>query len=211
MERLRRPMKACLSITRRYLSEENLPGSSNRPGLDHLFEGIARPRPASVSPSSKSSPQSSNHPANRAEVTWGNLTETLSKAKDARPLTTEHIWTLSSQSRMASIQKLQKDREHAGMYWGRSFPVINGNFISAYARVMTTLRENRVRKELRLTERFEKPTDKRRRLKSERHRRRFADMVSKVSPCSLCVSASSRTSQISQKVKVVRAIRERGG
>ncbi len=80
MERLRRPMKACLSITRRYLSEENLPGSSNRPGLDHLFEGIARPRPASVSPSSKSSPQSSNHPANRAEVTWGNLTETLSKA-----------------------------------------------------------------------------------------------------------------------------------
>ncbi|KAF8323187.1 hypothetical protein DL93DRAFT_2070738 [Clavulina sp. PMI_390] len=51
---------------------------------------------------------------------------------------------------------------------------------------------NNVRGELRLVERYEKPTDKRRRLKSERHRRRFADMIG-------------------QKVRIVRDIKARGG
>jgi len=194
MERLRRPIKACFSITRQYLSQASPPEkSSNQPALDHIFERIPRPRPASLSSSPKNSTQpSSMGPDDGPNITWGDLTQTLSKPGDIGLLTTEQIWTQCSQSRMASIQKLQKDREHAGMYWGRSFPVVNGNFISAYARVMTTLRENNVRRELRLTERFEKPTDRRRRLRSERHRRRFADMIS-------------------QKVKVVRAIRERGG
>ena len=177
MERLRRPMKACLSITRRFLSGAIPPEkSSGQLDLDHLFEGITRPRPASISPSPKGLSQPSNR---RPNITWGELTDTLHKADHSKPVTPEQIWNLSSQSRIASIQKLQKEREHAGMYWGRSFPSINGNPISSYARVMTTLRENKIRKELRLAERFEKPTDKRRRLKSERHRRRFAEMVSK--------------------------------
>lgn len=39
------------------------------------------------------------------------------------------------------------------------------------------IRRNNIRSELRLGERYEKPNQKRRRLRSERHRRRFANMV----------------------------------
>ena len=38
---------------------------------------------------------------------------------------------------------------------------------------------NNVRRELKLNERYEKPNQMRRRKRSERHRRRFADMVRK--------------------------------
>lgn len=48
-----------------------------------------------------------------------------------------------------------------------------------YRNLMGTLRRNNVRRELRLEERYEKPNQKRRRLRSERHRRRFADMIRK--------------------------------
>ena len=44
---------------------------------------------------------------------------------------------------------------------------------------MATLRRNNVRRELKLTERYEKPNQMRRRKRSERHRRRFADMIRK--------------------------------
>lgn len=47
----------------------------------------------------------------------------------------------------------------------------------AYSKLMSMLAKNNVRKELRLEEHYEKPNQKRRRLKSERHRRRFAAAV----------------------------------
>ncbi|KAI5478498.1 hypothetical protein MNV49_005026 [Pseudohyphozyma bogoriensis] len=61
----------------------------------------------------------------------------------------------------------------------RSFAVKGGNVASAYRLLNRTLNENNVRRELRTQERFERPSDKRCRLDSERHRRRFKVAVGK--------------------------------
>lgn len=53
----------------------------------------------------------------------------------------------------------------------------NNSVSMLYRNLMGTLRRNNVRRELKLQERYEKPNQKRRRIRSERHRRRFADMV----------------------------------
>jgi len=60
----------------------------------------------------------------------------------------------------------------SGMYGKASAPVL-------YRNLMSTLRRNNVRRELKLQERYEKPNEMRRRKRSERHRRRFADMIRK--------------------------------
>lgn len=61
----------------------------------------------------------------------------------------------------------------------RSFPVRNMDVGRAYRLLNRTLQENNIRKELRRQERFEGPSDKRVRLDSERHRRRFKVAVGK--------------------------------
>lgn len=60
---------------------------------------------------------------------------------------------------------------------GRSVSVTKGDLARAMANLNSIFRVNNVRTELRLGERYEKPNQKRRRLASERHRRRFAHMV----------------------------------
>ncbi|KAF8478700.1 hypothetical protein DFH94DRAFT_633120 [Russula ochroleuca] len=62
---------------------------------------------------------------------------------------------------------------------GRSVEVKNGNVAEALGRLQYTLQRNRVQLELRLTARHEKKGYKRRRLSSERWRRRFAHEVRK--------------------------------
>jgi Ribosomal protein S21 len=89
----------------------------------------------------------------------------------------EVAWERRSESERQKIQNLRNDNVAVGIYSGRSFDVKAQNVPSAYSRVMGILSRNAVRKELRLAERHEKPTDKRRRLRRERHRRRFAEMV----------------------------------
>ncbi|KAH9997299.1 hypothetical protein BJV77DRAFT_941568 [Russula vinacea] len=74
---------------------------------------------------------------------------------------------------------------------GRSVEVKNGNVADALNRLQYTLQRNRVQLELRLTARHEKKGYKRRRLSSERWRRRFAHEVRK-------------------KVQLVKNIRARG-
>ncbi|GAA5975812.1 hypothetical protein JCM10908_005288 [Rhodotorula pacifica] len=61
----------------------------------------------------------------------------------------------------------------------RSFAVRDGNVARAYRNLNRALRENNVRLELRRQERFESPSNKRVRLNSERHRRRFKVAVGK--------------------------------
>ncbi|KAM0755182.1 hypothetical protein T439DRAFT_377542 [Meredithblackwellia eburnea MCA 4105] len=63
----------------------------------------------------------------------------------------------------------------------RTFAVMNGfgGLAGAWKRLQRTLNENNVRKELRRGERFEARSDKRVRLNSERHRRRFQVAVGK--------------------------------
>jgi ribosomal protein S21 len=60
---------------------------------------------------------------------------------------------------------------------GRSVEVKNGNVAEALNTLQYTLQRNRVAMELRLTARHEKKGYKRRRLSSERWRRRFAHEV----------------------------------
>ena len=61
----------------------------------------------------------------------------------------------------------------------RSFAVKNGDLGRAYRMLNRTLMENNVRRELRQQERFESGSDRRVRLNSERHRRRFKVAVGK--------------------------------
>jgi ribosomal protein S21 len=63
-------------------------------------------------------------------------------------------------------------------YSGRSIVARDGNFTAAYRRLSGIMNRNKIRKELRLGEHHEKGSERRRRLKSERHRRRFAELVS---------------------------------
>ncbi|GAA5993063.1 hypothetical protein JCM5350_003971 [Sporobolomyces pararoseus] len=61
----------------------------------------------------------------------------------------------------------------------RSFAVQSGNVARAYRNLNRVLNENQVRRELKRQERFESPSNKRVRLNSERHRRRFKVAVGK--------------------------------
>ncbi|GAA5983813.1 hypothetical protein JCM11641_005202 [Rhodosporidiobolus odoratus] len=61
----------------------------------------------------------------------------------------------------------------------RSFPVLHRDVAQAYRKLNRTLQENNVRRELKRQERFESPSNKRVRLNSERHRRRFKVAVGK--------------------------------
>ncbi|KAF8605239.1 hypothetical protein BDV93DRAFT_438896 [Ceratobasidium sp. AG-I] len=71
-------------------------------------------------------------------------------------------------------------REPGNVYTGRSIPVSDRADMSiAYRRLHAILARNRVRSELFLQRRYEKPSDRERRLKSERHRRRFAAWIRK--------------------------------
>lgn len=94
---------------------------------------------------------------------------------------------------------------------GRSVPVINNDLAGAFSRLKRILDRNSVQKELRLTERHEKKGYKRRRLTSERWRRRFAHEVCS-DPFSSCeISVVKRFQpQVRKKVQLVNEIRARG-
>ena len=97
----------------------------------------------------------------------------------------------SENDRVSLIEQLDaefRDRPTFGMAspgtptTGRSVSVnsaFNGTSAYLYRQLSQILSRNNVRRELRLVERYEKPNQKRRRKRSERHRRRFADMVRK--------------------------------
>ncbi|KAH9079389.1 hypothetical protein EDB83DRAFT_2342343 [Lactarius deliciosus] len=115
---------------------------------------------------------SQSQPAN-----WSHLNDIYGKAVDVNPkgtpMSPEEKWYMLSRSRTA-ISTLPK-----GPYAGRSFEVKNGNVAEALNQLQYTLRRNRVSRELRLAARHEKKGYKRRRLSSERWRRRFAHEVRK--------------------------------
>lgn len=80
----------------------------------------------------------------------------------------EHEW---------QTRKVQGPERNALPSDGRSVTVINHDLGRAMSNLNNIFRVNNIRNELRLGERYEKPNQKRRRLASERHRRRFAHMV----------------------------------
>lgn len=92
---------------------------------------------------------------------------------------------------------------------GRSVKVYAGNVADAYNRLDKILKRNRVKRTLKLTERHEKKGVKRRRLKSERWRRRFANEVGWLRQISrrFLITISQ---QVRNKVQLVAKIRRRG-
>ncbi|KAK7467103.1 hypothetical protein VKT23_004163 [Stygiomarasmius scandens] len=86
----------------------------------------------------------------------------------------EKTWQLRSQNAQESLAKAR-----INPYSGRTVSVTDGNVSLALKRLDSILNRNRVRKQLRLTERHEKKGVKRRRLESERWRRLFAHEVRK--------------------------------
>jgi len=113
---------------------------------------------------------SQSQPAN-----WSHLNDIYGKVVDVNPkgppMSPEERWSMLSRSRISTPPK--------GPYAGRSFEVKDGNVADALNKLQYTLRRNRVSSELRLGARHEKKGYKRRRLSSERWRRRFAHEVRK--------------------------------
>lgn len=79
----------------------------------------------------------------------------------------------------------------------------------AIKRLNGVLTRNRVKRELRLGEFYEKPSERRKRLAVERHRRRFQDLVStaweSVGACAdaLCVGSTKSTARTGDSKSIV--------
>ena len=127
----------------------------------------------------------------RKDSTWGFL-ETYYPAviKENAKRTAEEIWESNSQLARDALARHPLANAYTGMLHyvtcvrseailvsGRSVKVFNGNIAEAFKRLEQCLSRNRVRSELKLTERHEKKGAKRRRLESERWRIRFANEV----------------------------------
>jgi ribosomal protein S21 len=125
---------------------------------------------------------------------WNHLNDVYSRPVDVKskegPNSPDERWAMQSRSRMASLKPpkgpyagttvffpLQTSRLSHISNPGRSVEVKNGNVAEALNQLQFTLQRNRVATELRLTARHEKKGYKRRRLSSERWRRRFAHEV----------------------------------
>ncbi|GAA5828699.1 hypothetical protein JCM3766R1_003793 [Sporobolomyces carnicolor] len=91
-------------------------------------------------------------------------------ANPFKPSTPEEIWSHSAPVAYSPSVTTTS---------ARSFAVQSGNVARAYRNLNRVLNENNVRRELKRQERFESPSNKRVRLNSERHRRRFKVAVGK--------------------------------
>ncbi|KAF9564658.1 hypothetical protein CPC08DRAFT_734350 [Agrocybe pediades] len=90
------------------------------------------------------------------------------------PKTIEERWKESSKRALEDA----RNSPPANPYSGRTVEV-GKNLSATFRKLDAILARNQVRKQLRLTERHEKKGVKRRRLSSERWRKRFADEVRK--------------------------------
>jgi ribosomal protein S21 len=125
---------------------------------------------------------------------WSHLNDVYSRAVDVKskelPNSPDERWAMQSRSKMANLKPpkgpyagttvfspLSNLEAFSHINPGRSIEVKNGNVAEALNQLQYTLQRNRVATELRLTARHEKKGYKRRRLSSERWRRRFAHEV----------------------------------
>ncbi|TFY72692.1 hypothetical protein EVG20_g290 [Dentipellis fragilis] len=122
-------------------------------------------------------------------VNWAVLDTTYDTQRNVR--TTQHVMSAEARWEERSKTVVAGLLPPSNAYAGRSVEVRNGAVTEALRRLQTTLSRNRVQQELRATARHEKKGVKRRRLRSQRWRRRFAHEVRK-------------------KVQLVNAIRARG-
>ncbi|WVQ72700.1 ribosomal protein S21 [Cryptococcus sp. DSM 104548] len=93
--------------------------------------------------------------------------------------TSESWWMHSSSPKPSGTYTSRSSSGLPTKYFsGRSIPLIRGgDFMQGYRRLQSVVRSGNMKKEARLNEFHEKPSVRRRRLRSERHRRRFKEMV----------------------------------
>jgi ribosomal protein S21 len=131
---------------------------------------------------------SQSQPAN-----WSHLNDVYTRAvkvkTQERPSSPDERWAMQSRSKMATLTppkgpyagKTNFSHSNPTTFSytspGRSIEVKGGNVADALNKLQYTLQRNRVMSELRLGARHEKKGYKRRRLSSERWRRRFAHEV----------------------------------
>ena len=119
--------------------------------LDQVFENLGLPEPAAESSSSSSSASTSplGVPSNDA---W---------------------WKMRSNSS-------ENQLDPGNQYSGRTLVVRGANkgFAKQFKQLGGVLARSNIKTELRIAEFYEKPSDRRRRVESERHRRRFQQLVS---------------------------------
>ena len=124
---------------------------------------------------------------------WSHLNHIYSTTVNVKsqesPSTPDERWAAQSRSSMANLKPPKGPYAGMAIFFpfkpqglsyvnpGRSVEVKNGNVAEALNALQNTLWKNRVVTELRLTARHEKKGYKRRRLSSERWRRRFAHEV----------------------------------
>jgi len=111
----------------------------------------------------------------------GRLPDPTEKKKK-KPTLPHELWTEASEGRLKILSRMKQPTP----YSGRSVTVQRAGpfrdawqepFNSAYRRLQNILRENTVAKTARSQERHEKKGVKRRRLASQTHRRKFAQLV----------------------------------
>ncbi|CCL99144.1 uncharacterized protein FIBRA_01159 [Fibroporia radiculosa] len=100
----------------------------------------------------------------------------LEQARKNASLTSEKAENVWKEREKVIARNLPKPHN---TYSGRTVSLHSRTLGAAFGRLRRVLATNKVVKELRMTERHEKKGDKRRRLKSERWRRRFAHEVRK--------------------------------
>ncbi|KAL1916885.1 mitochondrial 37S ribosomal protein bS21m [Calcarisporiella thermophila] len=84
----------------------------------------------------------------------------------------EHQWWEAAAQDSASTRK-------KGPYQGRSVEVYHENVLGSYGYLNAVLNRNNIRREVRANLYYEKPAQARRRLRQERNRKRFQDLVRK--------------------------------
>jgi small subunit ribosomal protein MRP21 len=105
----------------------------------------------------------------------------------APPKTPDQLW--EERSQLLQLDNKARDAYHGAPRIpcapGRSIHVSGGEVAVAYRRLQAVLRRNNVMFELRRNERHERKGDKRRRLSSQRWRKRFAHEVRTRSHCTV--------------------------
>ncbi|GAA6000486.1 hypothetical protein JCM10207_008034 [Rhodosporidiobolus poonsookiae] len=145
--------------------------------LDAVLNDIAasKPTPRRAAPQSVADAYASKGPAHRLAFN-DFLSSTPSSGLPGnprgavRPATPEELWRRQQAVNYSATVTTTS---------ARSIPVVNRNVAQAYRNLNRVLQENNVRRELKQQERFEGPSNRRVRLNSERHRRRFKVAVGK--------------------------------
>ncbi|CAO1617308.1 unnamed protein product [Parajaminaea phylloscopi] len=202
---LRMPAKSAFSTFSAARQNSNGAGSSSDP----LGSSSSSASPSSSTSSSPSQPSQQSRTESAAPPAdtqaWGELMSVLnSSTGSAATDFASHASTYGDSSHSGPLRPVEDLQDEAWAdrtvigpppvtpYTGRTVNVRRGNVAASYNALSGLLNRNQVNRDWRKAMRYEKPNDERKRKASQRHRRRFANMIR-------------------QKVKMVMELKNRSG